>query len=144
MINVLYNKRVVNGCTHKEVIDMTNSQIILLEQIRLQEEGVLKYTGKQIKVFNPASQEYEMVDEIQPIHTYQAWKSLGYQVKKGQKAVAKFPVWKYMVSMSKKDAELVDETDTEHIEGKGKMYMKVAAFFTDEQVEPINNKTITN
>lgn len=123
---------------------MTNSQIIALEQVRLQTEGVLKYTGREVKVFNPASQEFELIKEIQPIHTYQAWKSLGYQVKKGEKAVAKFPVWTFAVSMTKKEAELVDETDKDHIENTGKMYMKTAAFFTDEQVEPIKEKAIKN
>lgn len=119
---------------------MTNAQIIAVEQVRLAQEGILKYTGRKIQVFNLVTQEEEFIDEIQPIHTFNAWKSLGYKVKKGEKAIAKFPIWKYVTKVSKELAEAVDETDTDHIEGRGKMYMKTSAFFSDEQVEKIEEE----
>ena len=110
---------------------MTNAQIIFQEQMRLAEEGILKYTGRTIVGLNIAGEEVE-IPEVQPIHTYQAWKSLGYQVKKGEKAVTKFAVWKFL---SKKKQEEEDDENKEVVGGK--CYMKVAAFFTDEQVEKI-------
>lgn len=116
---------------------MTNAMIIMAEQVRLQEEGVLKYTGRYIDVLGPDGV-ITKTPEIQPIHTFAAWKAMGYRVKKGEKAVAKFPIWKYVANVSKEVAEAVDETDTDHIDGEGKMFMKVAAFFTDEQVEKVD------
>ena len=107
---------------------MTNQMIILLQQVELQKEGILKFTGRKIKVLNQLTAEIEEIDEIQPIHTYAGWKSLGYQVKKGEKAIAKFPVWTYSVKKSEVNGE---EKQT------SKMYMKTSAFFTDEQVEKI-------
>ena len=117
---------------------MTNAQIILGEQIRLQEEGILKYTGRMIEAIDMEGNEIE-IPEIQPIHTYQAWKKLGYQVKKGEKCVAKFPVWKYLTKKQKKDEEEVpaDVDGEEQTVTRGRCYMKVSAFFTDEQVEKI-------
>ena len=69
-----------------------------------------------------------MVGKIQPneeIHTFQHWKSLGYSVRKGEKAVATFPIWKY--ATKKKSDE--DE------EPSGKMFLKNSAFFASSQVE---------
>ena len=60
------------------------------------------------------------------IHTYQTWKELGFQVKKGQKAVAKFPIWKFIAGK---------KTDEEKEEDR--MIMKSAAWFTASQVEAI-------
>lgn len=97
---------------------MTNAEIIYTNQMLLASDGILKVED----------------DEIQPIHTYAGWQRLGYQVKKGEKAVAKFAVWKYL---KKKDEDVSEEVDGEEKKNNGKCYMKVAAFFTDEQVEKI-------
>ena len=113
---------------------MTNAMIILLESVKLMEEGVLKPTGEKI-VVEMADGKKEL-DVPEPIHTYQAWKSLGYQVKKGIKAVAQFPVWKYITSKMK-EAEVRDDVDVEQNESKGYCRMKLASFFTKEQVEKI-------
>lgn len=107
---------------------MTNTAIIYSEQVRLQKEGKLKFTGEMLKGWNTATGEEVEFPEIQPIHTYQAWKRAGYQVKKGEKAIAKFPIWKFIMDKN---------TDGSDDEESGKMYMKVAAFFSDEQVEKI-------
>ncbi len=112
---------------------MTNAMIIELNKIELVKQGVLKYTGKKIKVFNVATQQEETIDEIQSIHTYQAWKSLGFQVKKGEKAVAKFPIWKHINAKSEANDEQTEE-------GHGKMFMKLSAFFTEAQVEKMEGK----
>lgn len=105
---------------------MTNAMIVMTEQIRLQQEGILKFTGRMLQT--PEGIEFP---EIQPIHTYQVWKNMGYQVKKGSKAVAQFPIWKYV--QNKKQAV---ETE-EEAQAAGHCFMKMASWFTDEQVEPI-------
>ena len=71
------------------------------------------------------------ISEEEEIHTYAHWKSLGYQVKKGEKAIAQFPVWKYT---SKKKAEEVSE---EEAQARGYCFMKLSSFFSTKQVEPI-------
>ena len=71
------------------------------------------------------------ISEEEEIHTYAHWKSLGYQVKKGQKAIAQFPIWKYT---SKKKAEEVSE---EEAQARGYCFMKMSSFFSTKQVEPI-------
>lgn len=114
---------------------MTNAMIILSNQIQLQEAGVLHFTGKKIEVMNLETGEPELIDEIQPIHTYEGWKARGYQVKKGSKAVAKFAIWKFAVKKNQKQED--DEEQKKEETGTGRMFMKVAAFFTDEQVEEI-------
>lgn len=103
---------------------MTNAQIIFNESTRLMNEGILKPTGRVFK-----TEDGQEFPEVEPIHTYQAWKSLGYQVKKGEKAIAKFPIWKY----TKKTVKNENNED----EDKASMFMKLSAFFTAEQVEKI-------
>ncbi len=66
------------------------------------------------------------VDE--DIHTFQHWKNLGFSVRKGEKAVAKFPIWKMG---TRKNKETKEEEETGHL------FMKVSAFFSSSQVEPL-------
>lgn len=106
---------------------MTNAMIIMNESIRLMEAGVLKGSGQY--------GEYENADgtkvtfEIpEAIHTFNGWKELGYKVKKGEHSNIKFSIWKHATKMVEKDGKE---------EERSSMFMKVAAFFTAEQVEPI-------
>lgn len=110
---------------------MTNAQIIFQESQKLAEEGKISYTGKVFKS-TFMGQEIE-VKETEPIHTFQMWKSLGFKVKKGSKAVASFPIWKYTPKTS--TVQLEDGSEQEIDESK--MFMKTAAFFTKNQVEEI-------
>ena len=86
---------------------MTNAQIILENSVILAMNGAIK------------------PDE--EIHTFQRWKAMGYSVKKGEKAVAKFPIWK---PVTKKDDD-GEEKQT------GRMFLKTSAFFSTSQVEPL-------
>lgn len=113
---------------------MTNAMIILLESVKLMEEGILKSTGEKMIVEDEGVK--KELDVPEPIHTYQAWKSMGYQVKKGSKAVAQFPVWKYITGKMK-EAEVNDDVDVEQNENRGYCRMKTASFFTRGQVEKI-------
>lgn len=111
---------------------MTNAMIILGESIRLMKEGVLEGTGETI-TFKYDDGHTEQVEVPESIHTYQAWKSLGYQVRKGEKAIAKFMIWKYTEKKAKEgNAEIaVKEGDTV----KSNMFMKMSAFFKASQCD---------
>ena len=103
---------------------MTNAKIILMESIKLMEEGVI---GKSItgdKVLTPDGKE---VDMPEPIHTFAVWKLLGYKVKAGEHAIAKFPIWKY--TSKKVEDENGEDTD------RADMFLKTSAFFKKSQVE---------
>ena len=104
---------------------MTNEQIIFNESQRLAKEGVIKYTGRVLKFVDMAGQEV-IYKETEQIHTYNAWKDMGFQVQKGQKAVAQFVIWKY-------SGKINEETNEE----EGRMFMKKASFFTIDQVKAI-------
>lgn len=111
---------------------MTNEMIILNERIVLMEQGILKGTGIKIIVEDENGNKKEL-DMPEEIHTYQRWKLLGYQVKKGQKAKAQFPIWKYTQGKKK------DMTE-EEAQKKGYCFMKKASWFTREQVEEVSNE----
>lgn len=66
------------------------------------------------------------------IHTFAEWKRLGFSVKKGEKAKYKIAIWNKSVK-SKKDEEASQEDDSY-------FYTKVAAFFSMNQVQPIDAK----
>lgn len=102
---------------------MTNAQIILKNSIKLMEQGILKPTGKTFVYKDDEGNEREY-QEPEQIHTYEAWKELGYQVKRGQKAKCSFTIWKY--TQKEKDGEKEE-----------RMFMKKASFFTFDQVEAI-------
>lgn len=103
---------------------MTNAMIILIESVRLMEEGIIEGTGEMIEV-EDSNGNKKYLEVAEPIHTYQAWQELGYQVRKGEKAIAKFPIWKYVEK----------KQDKEETKGKGKMFLKVSAFFKSSQVD---------
>ena len=99
---------------------MTNAMIILLESVKLMEQGVLAGTGKFI------TGDGKQLEVPETIHTFAHWKELGYSVKKGEHAIAKFPVWKFKSGKKTEDDEQVS---------KDKMFLKTSAFFTAKQVK---------
>lgn len=119
---------------------MTNAMIILMESVKLMEEGVLKGTGEQITV-EDANGNKKTLEMPEAIHTFNGWKALGYSVKKGEKSKIKFNIWKHttkMLNTETGNAEL-DKVNA-HINAQGgesRMFMKLAAFFTADQVEPL-------
>ena len=81
------------------------------------------------------------MDLSEPLYTYQEWKRMGYQVKKGETSKHKVPVWKYTSKVVKdEDGNVKFDTYTQKEERVGKCYMRVAAFFTRDQVERIEEK----
>lgn len=121
---------------------MTNQEIIFQESIKLMKNGILKGTGEFVTIQDEqGKRDIELPEEI---HTFQHWKQLGYQVKKGEKAKAQFSIWKHTVKM------LDENTDNEAVNkmnkniniqgGKTSMFMKLSSFFTVDQVEKIELK----
>ena len=98
---------------------MTNAQIIFSEEQSLAKQGIIDYTGRVFKTEDGIE-----IKETESIHTYAGWKELGYQVRKGQKAIASFYIWKYT---SKKDSDGEEENS--------KMFWKKASFFKQSQVK---------
>jgi len=109
---------------------MTNKMIIMMEQVELMKQGIIGTTGKQITVKMYDGNDMTFM-EPEPIHTFQAWKDLGYCVKKGEHAIAKFAIWKYLKNKKKGDEEG---------EEGGHCYMKQAFFFKQSQVEKMNKE----
>ena len=92
---------------------MTNTEIIFTNMVELINKGI--------------------ITEDNIIHTYQHWKALGYKVKKGETAVAKFPIWKYTKKKNTKNEELTEE----EAQKQGYCFMKNSAWFTEKQVEKL-------
>lgn len=107
---------------------MTNAMIILAEQVKLAEEGKIKYLDTYSTIV--INGEKKRLQDIEEIHTFARWKQLGFSVKKGQKAIAKFPIWKYT---TKKNSNEKDSNDDEK---NSYCFMKMSAFFSASQVEP--------
>ena len=108
---------------------MTNSEIITRARIELMEAGKIGTTGRIFTVELPDGTK-KSFPEPEEIHTYGHWKTLGYQVKKGEKAIAEIMIWKYSQRGKAKETE-----ESESGESGGKCFMKKAYFFTAAQVE---------
>lgn len=102
---------------------MTNREILMQAGQALAEAGRIAFTGREY-VYETESGEKMVFRETEDIHTYARWKQKGFQVRKGQKAVAKIKIWKHTTKVN-------DETGEE----EEKMFMKEAAFFSRSQVE---------
>ena len=112
---------------------MTNAEIIMRQSLDLMQDGVLQPTGRTITavVINAEGEEEEReFQEPEEIHTYAGWKDRGYQVQKGEHAIAQFTIWKHVTKKSKEDAEQEER----------KMFMKKASWFKASQVAPIQEE----
>ena len=119
---------------------MTNEMIIMNESIRLMNDGVLKGSGVFGEIEN-ADGSKTTIELPAQIQTFNGWKARGYQVKKGEKSEIKFSIWKHtakMLDTNTGNAE-TDKMNQQINEqgGQTNMFMKVSAFFTAAQVEPI-------
>lgn len=113
---------------------MTNAMIILTESVKLMEQGKLKGTGEFVTFeINGETKQIEMPEEI---HTFNGWKQRGFKVKKGEHSEIKFPIWKHTVK--EKSFEELTGNPLEDAP-KTSMFMKLSAFFTSEQVEPLKS-----
>jgi alpha-glucuronidase len=121
---------------------MTNAQIIFNNSLTLMEQGIIKGTGQMMKaiIINKDGKEEEKLVEIpEEIHTYAAWKNLGYQVKRGEKAKAQFTIWKHVSKKEEMEVKYTDGTTGIEEVDASKMFMKLSSFFSASQVEAIAN-----
>lgn len=132
---------------------MNNAQIIFNESIALMKDGIIGTTGRQITIEyenEDGEKVKELINEPEPIHTYKEWQKAGFQVQKGQKAIAKFTIWMYADKKKKLTKEEADKINSimvnpaeqmaqegDEIKANGHYYMKEAAFFKASQVAPI-------
>ena len=112
---------------------MTNASIILNESIRLMKSGILSGTGHFIDIVDEDGKT-EQLEIPEEIHTFNAWKQRGYIVRKGEHAVASFPIWKYIGS-KRKESDEPQETDESG--SNGYCRMKLSHFFPAAQVQPL-------
>lgn len=113
---------------------MTNAQIIFNESVNLMNNGIIGTTGNKIEA-QLADGSTTILMEPEPIHTYAAWKSLGFQVKRGEAAIAKILIWKAGKSRQQEEMEGQAESGTEIPPERVRMFMKTAHFFKTSQVE---------
>jgi len=119
---------------------MTNEKIIFNESLRLVEEKKIGTTGRILTV-RDAEGNTKTLPEPEPIHTYDEWRRMGLQVRRGEHAVAAFPIWMYSNKTVKLPMKNVKTGETEDVEEEsGNYYMKTASFFALSQVsEPDPN-----
>ena len=108
---------------------MTNEQIIFNNRYQLMIDGVIGTTGRQITVQDEEGNK-QVIYEPEQIHTIMEWKRRGFSVKKGEKAITQFTIWKHSTKKAQEEGE----------EDEEKMFMKNAFFFSASQVEPIEEK----
>ncbi len=113
---------------------MTNAQIILSESVRLVEEGKIGTTGRFLIVEDNEGNRRQ-IPEPETIHTFAERKNRGLLVKKGEHAVASFPIWMYDERRRAKKTESEDENTVAADSGEGRYFMKRAAFFARSQVK---------
>lgn len=70
---------------------------------------------------------------IEEAHTYAHWRSLGFQVRKGEHAAFQTVIWKYPTRKGDPSAGESEEVT----QVGGKPFLKKASFFTASQVDPI-------
>lgn len=115
---------------------MTNERIILNESIKLMNAGTIGTTGNIITVENPDGSKFQ-VNEPEPIHTFATWRALGYQVKRGEKSIAKIDIWKCTIKPVELKAKNESGDDVTITQDAKNMFLKTAFFFKGSQVEPI-------
>ena len=119
---------------------MTNNMIIMNASIELMKEGKLKGTGEFAR-FTDDNGNYFEQEIPEEIHTFQGWKSRGFQVKKGEKSKIKITIWKHVTKKAKEDtaSEELNKMNQAINEqgGEERMFMTTSAFFTASQVEPL-------
>lgn len=107
---------------------MTNAQLIFNASVKLMQDGTIQGTGRFFE-FQDDAGEVHRIEEPEALHTYDAWRQIGRQVKRGEKCKARIDIWK--MGKGKKQEEADGETE------KGRFFLKTAYFFTLDQTEPI-------
>lgn len=102
---------------------MTNAEIIFRAQVDLVKAGLLEVDE----------------DGIEPIHTFEVWRQMGYTVMKGEKALVKLSIWKQGTKKAKK-GDNEDESGEKGKKGGTFFFLKESHFFKASQVAPLAAK----
>lgn len=113
---------------------MNNATIIMNESFRLMEAGLISGSGRFATIDGPDGP--EAIELPEAIHTFAAWKARGYIVRKGEHAIAAFPVWKYS-DRRRADSDGDDADADGEQASAGRCYLRKAFFFRACQVEKI-------
>lgn len=116
---------------------MTNEMIIFWNAVDLMNSGLIGTTGRSVTIQDAEGNE-KVLMEPEAIHTFSHWKELGYSVKKGEHAVARFPIWKGAEKTVRDDDG--NETDEKML----RMFRKDSCFFSASQVEPTADRPRRN
>ena len=113
-----------------------------------------KFDYRDMRVEKDGEKVKETINEPEEIHTYAEWKKAGFQVQRGQKAIAKFTIWMYADKTKKLTKEEADSINAvmitpseqlaqegDEVKTNGHYYMKEASFFSASQVAPATEKT---
>ena len=90
---------------------MTNREIILNERISLVKEGKIKGDENDIITLTKKDGTVEEIPYPEELYTFAALKNMGLKIKKGQKAIAKFKIWKHTIK--KEEMTMKDGTTEE-------------------------------
>lgn len=96
------------------------------ERCKAMDQGLIGSTGRVVTL--PDGQ---TLDEPEELHTFKVWKSLGYHVKHGEKAIVKTKLWKFRSVKSNEETE----DSMEDSEDKSKFILCTAYLFSQSQVE---------
>jgi hypothetical protein len=113
----------------------TNAQIIAGAQLELLAAGKIRA----VKDGEVPADAYgaALLADVEPIHTYAAWAKLGYQVRKGSRAVAQFTIWKYANGRQAAGDEEQNTEQEQNAPRGGRCFMKKSSFFAFSQVDRI-------
>ena len=107
---------------------MTNEQIIENAKQELLAQGILKPTGRILIARLEDGSEIQM-PEAEEMHTYKAWKSRGYYVRKGEKAITRLSIWKHI---PKTETIPLQDGTLKEIDAS-KVFLQTAFFFSQSE-----------
>lgn len=119
---------------------MTNQMIILIESVQLMEQGIISGSGV-FGTYTDRDGTEKRIELPEQIHTFAAWKQAGYIVKKGEHAIAAFPVWTYRAPRQDRENATESDGNESNEQATGRMFMKKAFFFKRSQVEKLQPAT---
>lgn len=114
---------------------MKNTEIIFKQRMNLMKQGIIKPTDA-FFVVETKDGEKKKQPVPEELHTFGGWRERGYSVKKGEKHIAEFVIWK----AKKGKAEDKDSEKTEDGEENTRLFLKNAFWFSASQVEPLKEK----
>ena len=97
---------------------MTNQMIILMERIRLMDEGIIGTTGRSVTI--ETDEGTKTLEEPEYIFTVSEWNKRGFRINKGEKHIAECMIWKKDKGSKKANPENPEDSEeSEEVKAKG-------------------------